>query len=117
MGHGILQAGKEVFDEEEWHNNTMPALHNGDVIHVYRIRLSKELRMMGLAYLWDLVLKRLLDIGNFDWKSSNSIAGPIQGMSYLAVLMSRVLPCILNLEDKVGSVELSWLSPVLTKPL
>jgi len=66
MDHGILQTRHEVFDEEEWCNNTMPALHNDDTIHVYWIHLSEELWVMDLARLQDPVLKRLLDIGTFD---------------------------------------------------
>jgi len=38
-------------------------------------------------------------------------------MLYLAILILRILPHVLDLEDKVGSVELSWLSSVLTVPL
>jgi len=107
MGLGILQAGRESFNKEEWHNNPMSALYNDNVIHVYQIRLSEELQVMDLAHLRDPVMRRLLDMGTFDWKLPNSVAGPIQGMSYSAILMSRILPRVLDLEDKVGLVELS----------
>ena len=103
MGLGILQVGSENFDEEQWRNNPMNILYNDDAIHAYRIRLSEQIRFMDLARVRDPVLMRLLDMGTFDWKPPNSIAGPIQGMSYSAVLMSRILPRVLDLEDKVGS--------------
>jgi len=57
--------------------------------------------MMDLACLGDLVLKRLLDMGCFDWKSPNSILGPGNSIAYLAVMASRLLPHLLELEDKV----------------
>jgi len=105
MGLGILQIGSVNFDEEQWRNNPMNVLYNDDAIHVYRIRLSEQIRFMDLARIRDPVLMRLLNMGTFDWKPPNSIAGPIQGMSYSAVLMSRILPRVLDLEDKVGSAE------------
>ena len=39
--------------------------------------------MMDLAHLGDLVLKRLLNIGCFDWKTPNSVSGPGNGITYL----------------------------------
>jgi len=106
MGLRILQVRSGTFDEDEWHNNPMPDLYNNDAIHAYRIRLSEELWMMNLACLRDPVMMRLLNMGTFNWKPPNSIAGPIQGMSYMAVLMLRILPHVLDLEDKVSSGEL-----------
>jgi len=100
------EAGSESFDEERWRNNPMNELFNDDAIHAYRIRLSEQLRSMDLARVQDPVMMRLLNMGTFDWKSPNSIAGPIQGMSFAAVLMSRILPRVLDLEDKVSSAEL-----------
>jgi len=106
MGLGILQAGSETFDEERWHNNPMNDLFNNDVIHAYRICLSEQLWLMDLACVQDPVMMRLLNMGTFDWKSPNSIGGPIQGMSFAAVLMLWILPRVLDLEDKVSSGEL-----------
>jgi len=106
MGLGIIQVRSETFDEEVWCNNPMSDLYNNNAIHAYQICLSEELRVMDLAHVRDPVMMRLLNMGTFNWKPPNSIAGPIQGMSYTAVLMSWVLPRILDLEDKVSSGEL-----------
>jgi len=104
MGIGIFQAGRGAFDEDKWCNNPMSALYNNDA---YQIHLSEELQVMDLAHLHDPVMMRLLNMEIFNWKLPNSITGPIQGMSYAAILMSQILPHVLDLEDKVGSVELS----------
>jgi len=101
MGHGILRARTESFDQEAWHNRVMPDLLNDDVIHAYRIRMSEELRTMDLARVNDPVLKRLLDMGCFNWKSPNSVSGPRNGITYSAVVASRLLPRLLEVEDKV----------------
>jgi len=101
MGYGIIRAGTKSFDQEAWHNRVMPDLLNDDAIHVYQIRMSKELRLMGLARLKDPVLKRLLDMGCFDWKRPNSVSGPGNRIAYSAVVASRHLPCLLEVEDKV----------------
>jgi len=101
MGHGILRAGTEMFDQAAWHNRVMPKLLNDDAIHAYRIRMSEELRMLDLAHVNDPVLKRLLDMGCFDWKSPNSVSGPGNGIAYSAVVASRLLPRLLEVEDKV----------------
>ena len=66
MGSGIIPAGSERFVESEWHDNPMPSLYNNDAIHVFWIWMSEELRMLDLAKVNDLVLKRLLDMGCFD---------------------------------------------------
>jgi len=79
----------------------MPTLFNNNTIHAYRIQLSEELRMMDLAHLRDPVLKRLLDMGCYDWKSPNSVSGPGNSIAYSAVVASRLLPRLLELEDKV----------------
>ena len=101
MGHGILRAGTESFDQEAWHNRVMPELQNDDAIHAYQIRMSEELWILDLARVNDPVLKRLLDMGCFDWKSPNSVSGPGNGIAYSAVVASRLLPRLLEVEDKV----------------
>jgi len=101
MGHGILRAGTESFDQEAWHNRVMPELQNDDAIHAYQIRMSEELQMLDLARVNDPVLKRLLDMGCFDWKSPNSVSSPGNGIAYSAIVVSRLLPRLLKVEDKV----------------
>jgi len=101
MGHGTILVGTGSFNQEAWHDQVMPELLNDDAIHVYQIRMSEELRMMDLAHLNDPVLKRLLDMGCFDWKSPNSVLGPGNGIAYSAVVASRLLPRLLEVEDKV----------------
>ena len=71
MGRGVIPAGSETFVELVWHENPMPALYNDDAIHAFRIRMSEELRVLDLAKVNDLTLKRLLDMGCFDWKVSS----------------------------------------------
>ena len=71
MGHGVIPAGSEKFVESEWHDNPMPSLYNDDAIHAFRIQMSEELRVLDLAKVNNPVLKRLLDMGCFDWKTPN----------------------------------------------
>ena len=92
MGRGIIQAGSEKFIESEWHNNTMPSLYNNDAIHAFQIQMSEELHVLDLVKLDDPVLKRLLDIGCFNWKAPNSISSPGNRITYSAVVMSLLLP-------------------------
>ena len=99
MGCGIIPAGSERFVESEWHNNPMPSLYNNDAIHVFRIQMLEELRVLDLAKVNNPVLKRLLDMGCFDWKTPNSISGPGNGITYSAVVTSRLLPRILGILD------------------
>jgi len=102
MGYGIILAGTGFFDKEVWRDQVMPELLNDDVIHAYQIWMSEELRLMDLACLNNPVLKRLLDMGCFNWKSPNSVSGPGNSIAYSAVVASRLLPHLLELEDKVG---------------
>ena len=97
MGHGIILAGSEEFVESEWHDNLMPSLYNDDAIHAFRIWMSEELRVLDLAKVNDPTLKRLLDMGCFDWKTPNSVSGPGNGIAYSAVVASRLLPRILGI--------------------
>ena len=59
--------------------------------------MSEELRVLDLAKVNDPVLKRLLDMGCFDWKTLNSVGGPGNGIAYSVVVTSRLLPRILGL--------------------
>ena len=54
--------------------------------------MSEELHVLDLAEVNDPVLKRLLDMGCFYWKTPNSISGPGNGIAYSAVVTSRLLP-------------------------
>ena len=54
---------------------------------------------MDLAKVNDLILKRLLDMGCFDWKTPNSVSGPGNGIAYSAMVTSRLLPRILGILD------------------
>ena len=74
----------------------MPSLHNNDAIHVFQIWTSEELQVLDLAKLDDPVLKRLLNMGCFDWKAPNSISSPGNGIAYSTVVMSRLLPQVLG---------------------
>ena len=73
MGRSVIPAGSERFVESVWHENPMPSLYNDDAIHAFRIRMSEELRVLDLAKVNDPTLKRLLDMGCFDWKAPNSV--------------------------------------------
>ena len=55
--------------------------------------------MLDLAKVNDPTLKRLLDMGCFDWKTPNSISSPRNGIAYSAVVASRLLPQILGILD------------------
>ena len=99
MGCGVIPVGSEKFLESEWHDNPMPSLYNDDTIHAFRIWMSEELRVLDLAKVNDLTLKRLLDMGCFDWKTPNSVSGPGNGIAYSAVVASRLLPQILGILD------------------
>ena len=99
MGRGVIPAGSETFVESVWHKNPMPSLYNDDAIHAFRIRMSEELRVLDLAKVNDPTLKRLLDMGCFDWKAPNSVSGPGNGIAYSAVVASRLLPRILGILD------------------
>ena len=99
MGRGVILAGSEKFVELEWHDNPMPSLYNDDAIHAFRIRMLEELRVLDLAKVNDPTLKRLLDMGCFDWKTPNSVSGPGNGIAYSAVVASRLLPRILGILD------------------
>ena len=55
--------------------------------------------MLDLAKVNNLVLKRLLDMGCFNWKTPNSVSGPGNGIAYSAVVTSRLLPRILGILD------------------
>ena len=55
--------------------------------------------MLDLAKVNDLTLKRLLDMGCFNWKTPNSVSGPGNGIAYSAVVASRLLPRILGILD------------------
>ena len=92
MGCGIIPAGSKKFVESEWHDNPMPSLHNNDTIHVFQIQMSEELHVLDLAKVNDPVLKRLLNIGYFNWKAPNSISGPGIGIAYSTMVSSRLLP-------------------------
>ena len=99
MGRGVIPAGSEKFVELVWHENPMPSLYNDDAIHTFRIRMSEELRVLDLAKVNDPTLKRLLDMGCFDWKAPNSVSSPGNGIAYSAVVASRLLPQILGILD------------------
>ena len=99
MGYGIILAGSERFVELERHDNPIPSLHNDDAIHVFQIRMSEKLHVLDLAKVNDPVLKRLLDMGCFDWKAPNSVSGPGNGIAYSAMVTSRLLPQILGILD------------------
>ena len=99
MGHGVILAGSEKFVESVWHENPMPSLYNDDAIHAFWIRMLEELQVLDLAKVNDLTLKRLLDMGCFDWKAPNSVSGPGNGIAYSAVVASRLLPRILGIPD------------------
>ena len=99
MGHGVIPAGSEKFVESEWHDNPMPSLYNDDAIHAFRIWMSEELQVLDLAKVNDPTLKRLLNMGCFDWKAPNSVSGPGNGIAYSAVVTSRLLPRILGILD------------------
>ena len=77
----------------------MPSLYNDDAIHAFRIQMSEELRVLDLAKVNDPTLKRLLNMGCFDWKALNSISGPGNGIAYSTVVASRLLPQILGILD------------------
>ena len=62
--------------------------------------MSEELRVLDLAKVNDPVLKRLLDMGCFDWKTPNSVSSPGNGIAYSAMVVSRLLPRILGIPDK-----------------
>ena len=100
MGSGIIPMGSERFVELEWHDNPMPSLYNNDAIHAFQIRMSEELHMFDLAKVNNPVLKRLLDMGFFDWKTPNSISGPGNGIAYSTMVTSRLLPRILGILDQ-----------------
>ena len=91
MGCGIIPAGSERFVESEWHNNPMPSLYNDDAIHAFQIQMSEELHVLDLAKVNDPVLKRLLDMGCFDWKTPNSVSGPGNRIAYSAVVVRATL--------------------------
>ena len=99
MGHGVIPAGSDKFVELEWHDNPMPSLYNNDAIHVFWIRMSEELQVLDLAKVNDPTLKRLLNMGCFDWKTPNSVSGSRNGIAYSAVVASRLLPRILGILD------------------
>ena len=99
MGRGVILAGSEKFVESEWHDNPMPSLYNDDAIHVFQIRMSEELRVLDLAKVNDPTLKRLLNMGCFDWKTPNSVSSPGNGIAYSAVVAFRLLPRILGILD------------------
>ena len=99
MGCGVIPAGSDKFVELVWHENPMPSLYNDDAIHAFRIWMSEELRVLDLAKVNDPTLKRLLDMGCFDWKAPNSISGPGNGIAYSAMVASRILPRILGILD------------------
>ena len=99
MGRGVIPVGSKKFVESDWHENSMPSLYNNDAIHAFRIRMLEELRVLDLAKVNDPTLKRLLDMGCFDWKAPNSISGPGNGIAYSAVVASRLLPRILGILD------------------
>ena len=61
--------------------------------------MSEELCVLDLAKVNDPVLKRLLNMGCFDWKAPNSISGPGNGIAYSAMVTSRLLPQILGILD------------------
>ena len=99
MGRGVILAGSKRFVELEWHDNPMPSLYNNDAIHAFWIQMSEELRVLDLAKVNNLVLKRLLDMGYFNWKTPNSVSGPGNGIAYSTVVTSRLLPRILGILD------------------
>ena len=99
MGRGIIPAGSEQFVESVWHENPMPSLYNDDAIHAFWIRMSEELRVLDLAKVNDLTLKRLLNMGCFNWKAPNSVSSPGNGIAYATVVASRLLPRILGILD------------------
>ena len=99
MGRGVIPAGSERFVELEWHDNPMPSLYNDDAIYAFRIRMSEELCVLDLVKVNDTTLKRLLDMGCFDWKTPNSVSRPRNGIAYSAMVTSRLLPQILGILD------------------
>ena len=99
MGCGVIPAESKKFVESVWHENPMPSLYNDDAIHTFWIRMSEELRVLDLAKVNDPTLKRLLDMGCFDWKAPNSVSGPGNGIAYSTVVASRLLPRILGILD------------------
>ena len=100
MGSSIIPAGSERFVESEWHDNPMPSLYNNNAIHAFWIQMSEELHMLDLAKVNNSFLKRLLDMGCFDWKTPNSVSGPGNGIAYSTMVTSRLLPRILGILDQ-----------------
>ena len=89
MGRGVIPAESEKFVELVWHENPMPSLYNDDAIYAFRIRMSEELRVLDLAKVNDPTLKRLLDMGCFDWKAPNSVSG-LSGISSFQTISSLI---------------------------
>ena len=81
MCHGVIHTGQihwDAAEEARWKQDTMPELHNDDMLWAYSLRASKEYQMLNCTCLNDETLYRLLDMGIFDWKKPDVLMNQAQ---------------------------------------
>jgi hypothetical protein len=92
----------------------MPELSNDDALWAYSIRASQQVLNLDEERVQDPTLVRLLDIGVHDWHGSEehlySMTGKdnlrnhcVRALRHSALVGSRLLPRLLDLEDKVSN--------------
>jgi hypothetical protein len=91
-------------EAREWKADTFAELYEEDRLWAYSIRVSDELEFLR-GRMKDNVLYDLLKTGVMDWKSPHNrqYAQLKIGMRHSTAMVSRLVPWIKEVEDKVRS--------------
>ena len=85
-----------------WNEDPLDEVHYDDALWAYTIRAFEEWKNRDVARWNDPIIDRLFLMGCPDWTGvdNRTVAG-IQTMRFGTVVLSRVIPLIHALEDKV----------------
>jgi hypothetical protein len=103
---------------ERWWNDALPEILRDDALWAYSIRASDQLRGLDTEKVHDLVLMRLLDMGVRDWQgaedhlfnftSDDLHQQGVRALCHSTLVGSRLLPRVLDLEDRVSGIFGNW---------
>ena len=104
---GAILAGEETTPplgrEARWRNDQFPELFNDDALWAYMMRASEEFFLMRWDDVNDLVLRRLMRMGIFDWDGEDTrLHQATQAIRHGTAMSTRIVGRVLQVESKVG---------------
>jgi hypothetical protein len=97
-----------IAKEVRWRNDQFMELNNDDALWAYMIRASEEFQMIRWDEVNDPVLRRLMRMGIFDWKTPDTrLHQATQAMRHGTAMSTRILGRVLQGENKVTRVQSS----------